>query len=93
MIRLVIGMNGGLLAPFFMSITQGTTPKEELLALIETYGDAKGTHNVILCELVTKLLSRWLNEHDVIAPLEVPEELREKIDRDLKKDSSSESET
>ncbi|ACY75778.1 predicted protein [Cyanophage PSS2] len=86
-------MNGGLLAPFFMPITQGKTPKEELTALIEAYGEAKGTRNVILCELVTKLLSRWLNEHDVIAPIVVPEELREKVDRELQKSPNTELES
>ena len=50
-------------------------PREQLLELIEAYADAKVSENRKLQLLAAGALAEWLKRHDIVAPVDVPEEL------------------
>ena len=50
-------------------------PREELLELIEAYADAKVSSNRKLQTLAAAALASWLKGHDIVTPVDVPEEL------------------
>ena len=59
-------------------------PKEKLVELIEAYAAAQVSRNEKLQMMMTLELKQWLNDHDVIAPVEVPEEIEEAIGKSKK---------
>lgn len=50
-------------------------PREELLELIEAYADAKVSGNQRLRKMATTALASWISHHDIVTPMDVPEEL------------------
>ena len=55
------------------------TPREQLMLLIEAYADARATDNTYLQGLMAKQVSAFLQTHDIIAPVKLPEELEKSI--------------
>lgn len=55
------------------------TPRDELLDLIEAYADAKVSGNRRLRQLITTELSLWLQKHDVVSSVAVPDEIKEQV--------------
>lgn len=53
------------------------TPREQLMLLIEAYADAKSTDNAYLQGLMAKQVSAFLQNHDIVSPVEVPEEIKQ----------------
>jgi len=51
------------------------SPKEQLIELIDAYAAAKASNNNYLTAHMSKTLGEYLNSIDVVAPVEVPEEL------------------
>lgn len=51
------------------------SPKEQLVELIDAYAAAKASNNNYLATHMSKTLGEFLNSIDVVAPVEVPEEL------------------
>ena len=51
------------------------SPREELLELIEAYADAKVSGNARLRGMAAGALASWIKTHDIVSPVDVPEEL------------------
>ena len=51
-------------------------PRDQLMLLIEAYADAKSTDNAYLQGLMAKQVSSFLQNHDIVSPVEVPEEIK-----------------
>ena len=51
------------------------TPRAQLLELIEAYADAKVSGNAKLQELSARELAGWIERHDIVAPVSIPQEL------------------
>ncbi len=56
------------------------TPRQELMELIEAYATAKGTDNHKLQSLAAHALASWVQSHDIIAPVEVPEAIKQQVE-------------
>ena len=56
------------------------TPRDQLMLLIEAYADAKTTDNTYLQGLMAKQVSSFLSRHDIIAPVELPPEMRQQVE-------------
>ena len=59
-------------------------PKEKLVELIEAYAAAQVSKNEKLQMMMTLELKKWLSEHDVVAPVEVPEEVKQAVGKSKK---------
>ena len=55
-------------------------PRQELMELIEAYADAKVSTNLKLMELAARAVAIWIAQHDIIAPVEVPEEVKKQVE-------------
>ena len=51
------------------------SPREELLELIEAYADATVSGNARLRGMAASALASWIKTHDIVSPVDVPEEL------------------
>ena len=49
--------------------------RQELLELIEAYADAKVSANAKLQQLAAAALADWIKTHDIVSPVDVPQEL------------------
>jgi hypothetical protein len=56
------------------------TPRQQLMELIEAYATAKGTDNLKLQALAAQALAGWIQAHDIIAPVEVPEAIKQQVE-------------
>lgn len=54
-------------------------PRQELVELIDAYAAAQVSGNAKLSKLASAALSEWLSRHDIVAPVNVPEELKDQI--------------
>ena len=50
--------------------------REELVELIEAYAAAQVSGNARLKILMVEELKKWLAEHDIVGPVDVPEEVK-----------------
>ena len=50
------------------------------MELIEAYADAKVSTNLKLMELAARAVAIWIAQHDIIAPVEVPEEVKKQVE-------------
>lgn len=77
MILITISELWGPTAPFFMS------PREDLLERIETYADAKVSGSDRLIALASRHLAQLLREVDIVAPVAVPEQMKQQVEAQL----------
>lgn len=65
------------------------TPREQLLERIETYADAKVSGSPRLIKLASTHLAAYLREIDVVAPVEVPEEIKTSLPKVSKRKTAN----
>ena len=65
------------------------TPRDELLERIETYADSKVSGSSRLIKLAGNHLASYLKEVDIVAPVEVPEEVKTSLPKVTKRKTAS----
>ena len=53
--------------------------RQELLELIEAYADAKVSANAKLQQLAAVALGDWIKAHDIVSPVDVPQEVLDQV--------------
>ncbi len=55
------------------------TSRDQLMLLIEASADAKATDNAYLQGLMAKQVSAFLQSHDIVSPVSVPQEVQDQV--------------